>query len=96
MFWGFTIYSGTHGDAGGWLATYPVAAVAFFVLTAAACFLFETMAQPATECRSILEYQDPGDPVVRTLELRRRRWEEQCSRSEGSPSSTATRPWWMT
>lgn len=66
---GFTIYSGTMATLEAWLANYPVAAVVFFLLTAAACFLLERWRSRQLNAESILEYQDPGDPVVRTLEL---------------------------
>jgi hypothetical protein len=66
---GFTIYSGTMASLEAWLATHSLVAVFFFVLAAAMCVSLERWRCRQLNAESILEYQDPGDPVVRTLEL---------------------------
>ena len=66
---GFTIYSGTMAAVEEWLAIRPVAAALFFASAGVFYALLTRWGARKLNAESILEYQDPGDPVVRTLEL---------------------------
>ncbi|MBZ5620518.1 MAG: hypothetical protein LAQ69_17600 [Acidobacteriia bacterium] len=67
---GFTMYSRTMADLETWLAATPVPAVLFFGCAALACVALNGWRHRwfAGEAgAAILDYEDPGDPVVRTL-----------------------------
>ena len=66
---GFTIYSGSMADLEVWLESRPIGAAVFFVTAAASFVLLAWWRDRHVNAASLLEYQDPGDPVVRTLEL---------------------------
>ncbi len=67
---GFTMYSRKMADLEAWLSTMPAAALAFFVLIAAACLLLNRMGvREMTTESATLDYEDLGDPAVRTLDL---------------------------
>jgi hypothetical protein len=66
---GFTMYSVYMADLEKWLAVRPAAAAAFFALASAVCVLLARWRDRRLGAESLLEYQDAGDPVVRTLEL---------------------------
>lgn len=66
---GFTTYSGTMGDLEEWLAGQPIYG-AMFLLTAAAMWtILARWRDRQLDASSLLEYQDAGDPTIRTLEL---------------------------
>jgi len=71
---GFTMYSSTMADLESWLAGLPVAAALFFAATASACVLLDLCQRRSNQRwyedaagAATLDYDDPGDPVVRTL-----------------------------
>jgi hypothetical protein len=66
---GFTMYSFYMADLEKWLALRQAAAAAFFALAAGVCVLISRWRDRRLSAESLLEYQDAGDPVVRTLEL---------------------------
>jgi hypothetical protein len=66
---GFTIYSGSMAVLEEWLCQRAVYAAAFFVTAAVAWATLAWWRDRQTAAESLLEYQDTGDPVVRTLEL---------------------------
>jgi hypothetical protein len=66
---GFTVYSGTMAFLEVWLEDRPVSAAAFFAVTAVVCLLLVRWRDRQLGAESMLEYQDPGDPVIRTLEI---------------------------
>jgi hypothetical protein len=66
---GFTIYSGTMAGLEVWLEGRPLAAASFLVTAVAVWTLLALWRGRLVDDESMLEYQDPGDPVVRTLEL---------------------------
>ena len=66
---GFTIYSGTMVSLELWLAGRPGWAAAFFGAAAAVSASIAWWRDWHLDSESFLEYQDAGDPVVRTLEL---------------------------
>jgi hypothetical protein len=66
---GFTIYSGTMVSLELWLAGQPGWAAAFFGAAAAVSASIAWWRDCHLDSESFLEYQDAGDPVVRTLEL---------------------------
>ncbi len=66
---GFTAYSDTMAAVETWLMASPTAAVLFFAGAAVVCLLFRRWRGRAFETGAALDYEDPGDPVVRTLGL---------------------------
>ncbi|HEV3198414.1 MAG TPA: hypothetical protein VGZ73_10910 [Bryobacteraceae bacterium] len=71
---GFTTYSSTMADLESWLGGMPVAAALFFAAAASACWLLNRRRRRSSESwygetsrAASLDYDDPGDPVVRTL-----------------------------
>lgn len=71
---GFTMYSSTMADLETWLEGMPVAAALFFAAAASACVLLDLRRRRSNRrwCldaagAATLDYDDPGDPVVRTL-----------------------------
>jgi hypothetical protein len=73
---GFTMYSSTMADLETWLAGIPAAAALFFALAASACVLLNHSRRRSNQRwhqdaagAVTLDYDDPGDPVVRTLGL---------------------------
>ncbi|HEX3746022.1 MAG TPA: hypothetical protein VHW09_18905 [Bryobacteraceae bacterium] len=66
---GFTIYSGTMASLEEWLAGQSWYAAAFLVPALATAALLAYWRDRQAGAESLLEYQDAGDPVVRTLEL---------------------------
>jgi len=52
-----------------WLAGRPVWAAAFFAAAGVVCLVVAWWRNRLLDTESLLEYQDAGDPVVRTLEL---------------------------
>jgi hypothetical protein len=66
---GFTMYSGTMASLEEWLPGRPAYMAAFFATAAAFCAILAWWRDRQVDAESRLEYQDPGDPVVRTLEL---------------------------
>jgi len=66
---GFTTYSSTMANVEAWLQETPAAAAVFFgAMTAALWWLVRWRAQ-RQDSRAALDYEDVGDPVVRTLGL---------------------------
>ncbi|HEY2014284.1 MAG TPA: hypothetical protein VGH38_12330, partial [Bryobacteraceae bacterium] len=66
---GFTMYSSTMARLETWLAGGPAAALLFFVVTAAASVALSRWGRRHSDDVPTLDYEDPGDPVVRTLGL---------------------------
>jgi hypothetical protein len=66
---GFTFYSSVFAMLEAWLLTEPAAAATFFAVAAAAGFLLARRNEREAADGSALEYEDPGEPAVRTLEL---------------------------
>lgn len=66
---GFTLYSGTMAGLESWLEGRPVSAAAFFAIVGAVGTLLARWRDRQLNAESVLEYQDPGEPVVRTLEI---------------------------
>jgi hypothetical protein len=66
---GFTMYSGTMVSLELWLAGRPVWAAAFFASAGVVSAMIAWWRDCHLDSESLLEYQDAGDPVVRTLEL---------------------------
>ena len=66
---GFTIYSGTMATLEAWLEGRPKMAVAFFVAAGAIYSILVRWRARQVSTESLLEYQDSGDPVIRTLEI---------------------------
>jgi hypothetical protein len=64
---GFTTYSSTMAKVEAWLETRPVAGVIFFAAAAAAWFLLARYGRRVLGPKATLDYEDPADPVVRTL-----------------------------
>ena len=64
---GFTAYSDTMSGIASWLVRTPAAAVAFFVAAAAALWLLARLRERLTDRTVPLDYEDQGDPVVRSL-----------------------------
>jgi hypothetical protein len=66
---GFTTYSYTMSSAESWLMDTPWAAAAFFAGTALICRLLGVWRSRLLTEEPCLTYDDPADPVVRTLDL---------------------------
>ncbi|SPE31032.1 conserved membrane hypothetical protein [Candidatus Sulfopaludibacter sp. SbA3] len=66
---GFTFYSGTMASLEEWLAVTPIAAAAFFAAAAIAYVLLDRWRERLLGGEPVLDFEDPGDPEVRTLEL---------------------------
>lgn len=66
---GFTMYSRTLARFEAWLALTPAAAALFFVSAALACLLLSRWEFRNPGEAAVLDYEDRGDPVVRTLDL---------------------------
>jgi len=66
---GFTLYSRTMSNLAEWLAARPWAALLFFACSAAACFGVGTWRVRLLGRETVLDFEDAGDPEVRTLEL---------------------------
>jgi hypothetical protein len=64
---GFTAYSGfvTRGEI--WMQTRPLAAAIFFVLALAGWLVLTQQGRRLLGPKPVLDYDDPADPVVRTL-----------------------------
>ena len=62
---GFTMYSSTMAGVEEWLGHTPIAAVSFFAAAAAGWIALMRSREASTS----LEFEDAGDPDVRTLEL---------------------------
>jgi hypothetical protein len=66
---GFTMYSNTMADLEAWLEGEPLAVAAFFAAAGLAYALLARWRNRQLGTESILDYEDDGDPAVRTLEL---------------------------
>ena len=66
---GFTMYSRLTAGLEAWLAVRPVAATAFLVSLGLGWLLFARWRARAARRAVALDYEDPGDPVIRTLGL---------------------------
>jgi heme A synthase len=66
---GFTMYSSTMAGFESWLAGTPSAAALFFAAAASACLLLNRWQARESDAEATLDYEDRGDPVVRTLDL---------------------------
>jgi hypothetical protein len=66
---GFTIYSNTMASLEAWLEDKPPAMAAFFACAGIAYMLLTRWRNRRLDSESALDYEDPGDPAVRTLEL---------------------------
>lgn len=62
---GFTMYSSTMAGVEEWLGRTPIAAVGFFAAAAAGWMVLMSSREASTS----LEFEDAGEPDVRTLEL---------------------------
>jgi hypothetical protein len=66
---GFTLYSRTMSNLAEWLAATPVAAVLFFAVSAGAYIGMGWCRDRLAGRETVLDFEDAGDPEVRTLEL---------------------------
>jgi hypothetical protein len=66
---GFTMYSRTMAALEGWLGGEPLAAAAFFAVAIAGYLVLARWRGRELEGEPVLDYEDAGDPEVRTLEL---------------------------
>jgi len=66
---GFTTYSSTMAGVEAWLEQTPAAAAVFFGGIAAALWWLSRWRGQRLDARAALDYEDAGDPVVRTLGL---------------------------
>jgi len=66
---GFSLYSGVMASLESRLTQAPVAAAAFFLTATCAALLLSRRQDRRTDAETALEYQDDGDPTVRTLGL---------------------------
>jgi len=66
---GFTTYSSTMSDVEAWLASRPMAALVFLALAALAAVAAARWRNRQFGATTKLEYEDPGDPAVLTLDL---------------------------
>ena len=66
---GFTMYSRIMASFEAWLSTAPVAAFLFFVCAASAGLLLARWHGQMLGGAMALDYEDPGEPVIRTLDL---------------------------
>ena len=64
---GFTTYSATMARVESWLEIRPVAAVLFFAAAGLAWFMLARFGRRVLGPKAALDYEDPADPVVRTL-----------------------------
>jgi hypothetical protein len=64
---GFTAYSDTMSGVASWLVTSPAAALLFFAAAATALRLLAGRREWPADRETPLDYEDPGDPVVRSL-----------------------------
>ena len=64
---GFSMYSGHMADLENWLATQPFAAAGFFIVAAGAWRILSYFSRRLLGPKPSLDYENPGDPVVRTL-----------------------------
>src|SRR5215472_12823798 len=64
---GFTTYSGTMARVESWLEVRPVAAALFFAVAGLAWFMLARFGRSVLGPEAVLDYEDPADPVVRTL-----------------------------
>jgi len=64
---GFTTYSGTMASLEAWLQVRPAAALAFLVAAAAGWAALSIYGRRVLGPKAVLDYEDPADPVVRTL-----------------------------
>jgi hypothetical protein len=66
---GFTLYSRTMSNLAEWLAAKPWAAMLFFACSAVAYVTVGTWRVRLLGRETVLDFEDAGDPEVRTLEL---------------------------
>jgi hypothetical protein len=66
---GFSAYSGTMRNVEAWLTNSPVAALVFFALAAALYIAVSRSGRKMLGLKPVLDYEDPAEPVVRTLGL---------------------------
>ena len=66
---GFTAYSRTLRNLEIWLAQSPVAIPAFFALAAAVYLAVSHFGTKLLGPKPVLDYEEPAEPVVRTLGL---------------------------
>ena len=66
---GFTIYSNTMSSLEGWLEGEPQAVAAFFAAAGMVYALLTRWRNRQLDAESGLDFEDAGDPAVRTLEL---------------------------
>jgi hypothetical protein len=66
---GFTMYSSTMAELEGWMEGEPVAIVAFFTVAVLAYGALTRWSTRQADAVAALDYEDDGDPAVRTLEL---------------------------
>ena len=66
---GFTTYSKTMAGVEAWLEQTPAAAAAFFAALWTATWYLGRWRAQRLEAQAVLDYEDAGDPVVRTLGL---------------------------
>jgi len=66
---GFTMYSGAMARLESWLTGVPSAAALFLGIAACVCLLLNRLGAGDAAGSAALDYEDRGDPVVRTLNL---------------------------
>lgn len=66
---GFTTYSDLMATVETWLIRSPAASLIFFAAAASAWLLLRRWRGKTLGAGAALDYEDPGDPVVRTLDL---------------------------
>ena len=66
---GFTMYSRLMAGLESWLAGKPAVAAAFLCAVFASWLLFARWRERAAGGPAAIDYEDPGDPVIRTLGL---------------------------
>jgi hypothetical protein len=66
---GFTMYSRLMAGLERWLAGNPAVAAAFFCAVFVGWPLFERWRERAAGSHAAIDYEDAGDPVIRTLGL---------------------------
>jgi hypothetical protein len=69
---GFTAYTDSMAAVEVWMMASPAAAIIFFALAAAVLLTLRQRRASITAASTPLDYEDPGDPVVRTLGLSER------------------------
>jgi len=68
---GFTAYSGTMATLEARLERYPLAAAAFVAVAACTAMLIARLDRQRQRADELLDYEDAGDPLIRTLGINR-------------------------